>query len=250
MISCRNVTRRFGNKVALQGVNFEVPRGGICALLGPNGAGKSTLLTILAGILSPSGGEACVDNVKVKPGSIELRRRIGVLPESLGLFEDLTIGEHLLLTCDVYGVARHQAVSRINGILRLFDLEHDRDTFASECSHGMRKKTAIAMALLPEPSVLLLDEPFEGLDLVTTKVMQRALRELSKRGATTLLATHVLANVEQIATNVLILRNGHVVCQATPAELDDGLESTYIKHIGHPEEEELPWLVSPPSSRQ
>jgi ABC-2 type transport system ATP-binding protein len=244
MISCRNLTRRFGNKVAVECVNLELARGAICALLGPNGAGKSTLLAMLAGILPPTEGEACVANVRVKSGSLELRQRIGVLPEYLGLFDDLTIEEHLRLTCDLYGVARSEAVSRINQLLQLFDLERDRTTFASECSHGMRKKTAIAMALLPKPSVLLLDEPFEGIDLLTTKVVQRALRGTSKLGVTTLMATHVFASVEQVATHVLILRNGRMAWHATAAELSEPLEATYLRHIGHNEEEHLTWLGS------
>lgn len=247
MISCRNLTCRFGAKVAVQSVSFELVDGAICALLGPNGAGKSTILATLSGLRSPSEGEACVANVKVARGSIELRRSIGVLPESLGLFDDLTIEEHLLLTADVYGVARAEANARISQLLRLLDLEHGRNKFVSQCSHGMRKKTAISMALLPQPKVLLLDEPFEGIDPVTGKLLQRTLRQVSERGVTTLMATHVLASVEQVATDVLIMCEGSIVWRAPTSELNEPLETTYLKHIGHREEEELAWLGSQPS---
>jgi ABC-2 type transport system ATP-binding protein len=247
MISCRNLTRWFGANLAVQGVSFELVDGAICALLGPNGAGKSTILAMLSGLILPSEGEARVANVEVTPGSIELRRRIGVLPEGLGLFEDLTVEEHLLLTADVYGVERAEAHERVNKLLRLLDLEHGRNAFASECSHGMRKKTAISMALLPQPKVLLLDEPFEGIDPVTAKLIQRTLQQISERGVTTLMATHVLASVDQVATDVLILRNGSIVWRAAGSELNEPLETTYLKHIGHREEEELPWLGSQPS---
>jgi ABC-2 type transport system ATP-binding protein len=246
MISCRNLTRRFGATLAVRGVSFELEDGSICALLGPNGAGKSTILGMLSGLIPPSEGEARVANVEVTPGSLELRRRIGVLPENLGLFDDLTVEEHLLLTADVYGIDSAEARDRISKLLRLLDLEHSRNTFASECSHGMRKKTAISMALLPQPKVLLLDEPFEGVDPVTAKLIQGTLQRIAKRGVTTLMATHVLESVERIATDVLILRNGSIAWRATGTELNEPLETTYLKHIGHREGEELPWLGSQP----
>jgi ABC-2 type transport system ATP-binding protein len=244
MISCRNLTRSFGDKVAVQSVGFDLAAGEICALLGPNGAGKSTLLAILAGTLTATDGEATVADIEVKPGSLELRRRIGVLPENLGLFDDLTIDEHLHLTCDLFGVPRAEAELRIDKILGLFDLEGDRNAFASACSHGMRKKTAIAMAMLPRPRVLLLDEPFEGIDPVTAKVLERTLREASKRGVTTLMATHVLASVEQVATRILILRNGQIVWRAFAEGLEEPLEAIYLKEIGYTNEDYLPWHVS------
>jgi ABC-2 type transport system ATP-binding protein len=226
----------------VRSVSFELVDGSICALLGPNGAGKSTILATLAGLIPSSEGEARVANVEVACGSIELRRSIGMLPESLGLFDDLTVEEHLLLTADVYGVARAEAHARITQLLRLFDLELGRHTFVSKCSYGMRKKTAISMALLPKPKVLLLDEPFEGIDPVTAKLFGRTLRQISERGITTLMATHVLASVEQVATDVLILREGSLVWRASACELNEPLETTYLKHTGYREQEELAWL--------
>lgn len=247
MISCRNLKRLFGSKVAVQGVSFDLVDGAICALLGPNGAGKSTILAMLSGLIPPSEGEGSVANVEVVCGSIELRRSIGVLPENLGLFDDLTVEEHLLLTADLYGVTRAEADARISQLLRLLDLEHGRHTFVSECSHGMRKKTAISMALLPRPKVLLLDEPFEGVDPVTAKLLQQILRQISQRGVTTLMATHVLASIERIATDVLILREGSIVWRGSAPELNEPLETTYLKYIGYREEEQLAWLGSQPS---
>ena len=246
MISCRNLTRRFGEKLAVNNVSFDLPDGTICALLGPNGAGKSTTLAMLSGLLSASEGEAVVAHTPAVPGSLELRRRIGVLPENLGLFDDLTVEEHLLLTGDVYGVARHETRRRMDQLLRLLDLDHGRHTFASACSHGMRKKTSLAMALLPEPRVLLLDEPFEGVDPVTARAMVDTLKQLSSRGVTTLMATHVLAAVEQVATELMIMRNGEIVWRSS-GQLDQPLEQIYVAHIGAREGEELEWLGSQPS---
>ena len=242
MISCRNLTRRFGEKLAVNDVSFELSDGAICALLGPNGAGKSTSLAILSGLLAATSGEAQVANTSAVPGSLELRRRIGVLPEDLGLFDDLTVEEHLLLTADIYGIARSEAHRRINQLLRLLDLDHGRQTFASECSHGMRKKTSLAMALLPEPHVLLLDEPFEGVDPVTARLMQSTLVQLSSRGVTTLMATHVLAAVEQIATDLMIMREGKIIWRGKSGDLREPLEQIYLAQIGAREGEELEWL--------
>lgn len=243
MISCRNLARRFGEKLAVNNVSFELPDGAICALLGPNGAGKSTTLAILSGLLAACEGEAVVANTPAVPGSLELRRRIGVLPENLGLFDDLTVEEHLLLTGNVYGVARDETRRRIDQLLRLLDLDHGRHTFGSACSHGMRKKTSLAMALLPQPRVLLLDEPFEGVDPVTARAMVQTLKQLSSRGVTTLMATHVLAAVEQVATELMIMRNGEIVWR-TSSRLVQPLEQIYVAYIGAREGEELEWLGS------
>ena len=151
MISCRNLTRLYGNLPAVQDLTLEIPAGKICALLGPNGAGKSTTIKMLTGLLAPTSGEARVAGFEVMQGSRELKARIGILPENLGLFDDLTVEEHLLLTGRIYGLGRTETRSRLEQLLRTLDLDHGRRTFAVSCSHGMRKKTALAMALLPNP---------------------------------------------------------------------------------------------------
>ncbi|MGH9523747.1 MAG: ABC transporter ATP-binding protein, partial [Terriglobales bacterium] len=239
MISCRNLSRRFGDKLAVDSVNFDLPDGAICALLGPNGAGKSTTLAMLSGLLAPTSGEAVVANTAAVPGSLELRRHIGVLPENLGLFDDLTVEEHLLLTGDMYAVTGNEVRRRMDQLLRLLDLDHGRHTFASACSHGMRKKTALATALLPQPRVLLLDEPFEGVDPVTARAMVSTLKQLSGRGVTTLMATHVLAAVEQVATDLMIMREGRIIWSAVSTEVGEPLESIYLSPLGAREGEEL-----------
>src|ERR1043166_3029506 len=189
MISCRNLTRRFGEFTAVDDLTFEVAPGAICAFLGPNGAGKSTTVTVLTGLLPPSSGEVRVCGLNARTDPLELKRRIGVLPEDLGLFDDLTVEEHLLLTGSVYGVERHEARSRAGQLLHALSLEHGRHTFAASCSHGMRKKTAFAMALLPNPQVLFLDEPFEAVDPVTAKIMRDLLQSVARHGVTVFLTS-------------------------------------------------------------
>ncbi len=139
---------------------------------------------------------------------LELKRRIGVLPEDLGLFDDLTVEEHLLLTGDIYGVPRQETRARTTQLLHALSLEHGRRTFAAACSHGMRKKTAFAMALLPNPKVLFLDEPFEAIDPVTAKIMRDLLQSVARHGVTVFLTSHILSMVERIAHQIVMIRKG------------------------------------------
>jgi ABC-2 type transport system ATP-binding protein len=244
MITCRNLTRRFGDFTAVDGLNLEVARGAICAFLGPNGAGKSTTVKMLTGLLAPTSGTVEVDGLDVVSHPLEIKRRIGVLPEDLGLFDDLTVEEHLLLTGDVYGLRRPETESRTTELLRVLSLEHGRHTFAAACSHGMRKKTSFAMALLPNPSVLFLDEPFEAVDPVTSKIMRVLLEAAAKRGITVFLTSHILSVVEQIATQLVMIRRGKLVWDSPASELPQSLEQHYFDLVEAPVVEELGWLGS------
>jgi ABC-2 type transport system ATP-binding protein len=244
MISCRNLTRRFGEFTAVDSLNFEVSAGAICAFLGPNGAGKSTTIKMLTGLLPPTSGEVEVCGLNVETDPLELKRQIGVLPEDLGLFDDLTVEEHLLLTGSVYGVDRQEARSRTEQLLHALSLGHGRNTFAASCSHGMRKKTAFAMALLPNPRVLFLDEPFEAIDPVTSKIMRDLLESISRRGVTVFLTSHILQVVEQIATQLIMIRKGKIVWDSPTGELPQSLEQHYFDLVEAPVVEELEWLGS------
>jgi ABC-2 type transport system ATP-binding protein len=247
MISCRNLTARYGDFVAVEGITLDIPTGTICAFLGPNGAGKSTTAKMLTGFLVPTSGEVTVAGIQVTPGSHELKSLIGVLPEGLGLFDDLTVEEHLYLTGRVHGLGREETRSRLDELLHTLDLQHGRHTFASQCSNGMRKKTALAMALLPNPQVLILDEPFEAIDPVASKTIQNLLKVAAERGVTVFLATHVLSAVEHLATQFVMIRGGRIVWASTNEELPQTLEQHYFDLIEAPKTEELAWLGSPPS---
>jgi ABC-2 type transport system ATP-binding protein len=247
MITCRNLTRRFGEFTAVDGLSFYVEPGAICAFLGPNGAGKSTTVKMLTGLLAPSGGEVEVCGLDPRTNPIELKRRIGVLPEDLGLFDDLTVEEHLQLTASVYGVDKREAKDRIAQLLRTLSLEHGRRTFASACSHGMRKKTSFAMALLPNPRVLFLDEPFEAIDPVTSKIMRDLLQSASRRGITVFLTSHILPVAEEIATQLIMLRKGKIVWDSPASGLPQALEQHYFDLVESPVVEEMEWLGPPRS---
>ena len=244
MISCRNLTRRFGDFTAVDDISFDVQPGTICTLLGPNGAGKTTTLKMLTGVLAPTSGEVKVAGVDAQSSPAELKRRIGVLPEDLGLFDDLTVEEHLMLTGSVYGLDRQVTRARAGQLLRTLQLEEGRHTFAAACSHGMRKKTSFAMALLPNPRVLFLDEPFEAIDPVTAKVMHDLLESVAARGVTVFLTSHILSIAERIATQFLMIQRGRIVWDSPAAELPQSLEQHYFELLESPVVEEIEWLGS------
>jgi len=244
VISCSQLTKRFGAVTAVNSLSLVVAKGTICAFLGPNGAGKSTTVKMLSGLLAPTSGHATVCGFDVARHPLEVKRRIGVLPESLGLFDDLTIGEHLLLTAQIYGLGKHESQARIEQLLRVLSLTEGRNTFAGYGSHGMRKKTAFAMALLPNPEVLFLDEPFEAIDPATSKIMRDLLVAAAARGITVFLTSHILPVVERIAHQFVMIRGGRIVWNSSAAELPRSLEELYLDLAEPPVSEELEWLAS------
>jgi ABC-2 type transport system ATP-binding protein len=247
VISCHNLTRRFGDFTAVDNLNFEIPKGSICAFMGPNGAGKSTTVNMLTGLLSPTSGDATVAGLSIATGGVELKKRIGVLPANLGLFDDLTVEEHLILTGDVYGLKREDTQLRTGQLLKALDLEHGRDVFAGHCSSGMRKKTALAMALIHNPPVLFLDEPFEAIDPFTSRTISDLLQRVAQRGTTVFLTSHILSTIERMATHFVVIRGGRIVWNATAGELTRSLEEMYFDLVEYPPVEDLEWLGSGPS---
>lgn len=243
MIACQGLTKTFGDFRAVSAASFQVGPGSVCALLGPNGAGKSTLVKMLTGLLPPTSGTAEVCGIPL--GDTALKGIAGVLPESLALFDALTIGEHLELTGAIYKLRTTEIQSRTNQLLRLLQLEHGRHTFIHQCSYGMKKKTALAMALLPNPRALFLDEPFEGLDPITARTIRNQLRAISRRGVTVLLTSHILPLVDRIADKVVMISRGSIVLDAEVADLPKTLEETYLELAAATvSDEDLEWLGS------
>lgn len=242
MISCRALTKHYGNVRAVANVSLEIAAGSICALLGPNGAGKSTLVKILTGLLHPTSGTAEVCGMRA--GDPALKKLIGVLPENLALFDALTIAEHLALTGAVYKLKSAEVRSRTDQLLRLLRLEHGKDTYIHQCSYGMKKKTALAIALLPNPRVLFLDEPFEGTDPITAETIRLQLRAIADRGITIFLTSHILSLVDRLADRLVMINHGTVILDRAVAELPDTLENLYFDLIEQAPNEDLRWLGS------
>jgi ABC-2 type transport system ATP-binding protein len=233
---------RFGDLLAVDQAAFEIPSGRICALLGPNGAGKSTLMKMLTGLLTPASGEAIVAGLDVHKNPLQVRRVVGILPESLGLFDMLTVEEHLELCGPIYGLSSAETRSRADQLLDALGLEHGRYTPVGQCSNGMRKKTALALALLHNPRVLFLDEPFEGIDPVTAQTIGELLIMTAKHGVTVFLTSHILSIVDRLADWIIVLRGGRIVWQKPAKELEGSLEDLYFDLVEPLRVADLPWL--------
>jgi ABC-2 type transport system ATP-binding protein len=245
MISCQDLTKKFGDFTAVSAARFSVPTGSVCAILGPNGAGKSTLVKMLTGLLAPTSGAAEICGVSVRNPS--LKEIIGVLPEGLALFDSLTIAEHLELIGAVYRLEKNEMRRRSDQLLQILDLERGRDAFLHECSYGMKKKTALAMALLPNPRALFLDEPFEGVDPITAQTLRDLLRAIARRGVTVLLTSHILPLVDRVADQVVMINRGEIVLDSAVAELPGKLEDLYFEMVQRAPVEDVEWLGSPAS---
>ena len=247
MINVLNLSKHFGEFKAVDSLTFKVPKGAICAFLGPNGAGKSTTVKMLTGLLGPTSGAATVCGLDSAAGSVDLKRRIGVLPENLGLFDDLTVLEHLELTGGIHGLSKQETKSRAEQLLSVLDLEAGRNRYAGQCSHGMRKKTSLAMALLPNPEVLFLDEPLEAIDPVTSRVMLDVFVAAANRGVTIFFTSHILPMVEEIATQIMIIRGGRLQFNSPADQLPKKLEALYFELAEARKHADLVWLGGPAS---
>ena len=244
-IEARGLTKKFGSFAAVRGLNLCVPRGTIFGFLGPNGSGKSTTVKLLTGLLTPTTGEVLIAGEHVSVENIALKRMIGVLPEDDALFRALTIWEHLELSGPIYGLSGEETETRAAQLLRHLDLWEDRGKYVEQASFGMRKKCALAMALLHNPRVLFLDEPFEGIDPGSSRNIKDLLLMLSQKGATIFLTSHILEVVERLVGQYAIIIDGEIVCQQTVEETAAAgrtLEDVYFQFAGRPAAEEMSWL--------
>jgi ABC-2 type transport system ATP-binding protein len=247
-IETRGLTRLFEKFRAVDQIDLRVEPGTFYGFLGPNGAGKSTTIKMLTGLLAASEGEAYVlgKNMFDVRESLEAKRKIGVVPENLALFENLTAREHLTFIGRMYLLPAETIRVRIDDLLKLLGLADIEKKLVLEYSHGMKKKLALASALLPNPDLLFLDEPFEGVDAVTSRVIRDLLKDYIRRGSTVFLTSHVLDVVEKLCTHVGIIANGKLVEQAELNSLRQGssLEERFLEKVGVDEEatHKLSWL--------
>jgi ABC-2 type transport system ATP-binding protein len=245
MIEISGLTRRFGEFVAVHDLNLHVPKGVIFGFLGPNGSGKSTTVKMLTGILQPSAGDAWIDGSSIRSTPLAIKKKIGVLPEDLALFDSLTIWEHLKMCGPIYGLSRAETEARGEQLLNYLDLWLDRHTFVEQASFGMRKKCALAMALLHNPKVLFLDEPFEGIDPVTSRSIKDLLLHMSGKGITVFLTSHILEVVERLVHSFALVVHGELVCSQTMEETcrsGQTLEDIYFQYVTRRPVEEFEWI--------
>lgn len=251
-VSAVNLTRAFGQKLAVNNLNLQVRRGEFFGFLGPNGAGKSTTIKMLIGQLRPSSGEAYVSGINVWVDPLRARAVMGVLPEYLNLYERLSGREFIVFAGHMYGVPRVDIERRTEELLHVLALNDDADKLIVDYSVGMRKKVALAAAIIHRPQVLFLDEPFEGIDPVSSRVIRDILRDLTQHGTTIFFSSHIMEVVERLCTRVGIINQGILVAEGTLQELrerasgnnkDATLEDIFLNVIGMREEvHNLSWL--------
>jgi ABC-2 type transport system ATP-binding protein len=256
-----DLVRRFQDFVAVDNLNLTVRRGSFFGFLGPNGAGKSTTIKMLTGLLAPTSGQIRVLGRDLAKEPLEVKRRIGVVPEDLNLFERLTGAEMLAFTGRMYGLQKSEIAQRSPELLDLMELRNEPRKLIVEYSHGMKKKLSLACALIHRPDILFLDEPFEGIDAIASRTLKDLLSRLTARGLTVFLTSHVLEIVERLCSDIAIISQGKLLAAGSLDELrkgiqleDDGqqkgpisLEEYFIHIVGGErstgEEEVLQWLT-------
>ena len=219
MLEARTLTKRYGGLVALKGVSFEVRPGEIVGYLGPNGSGKSTTVNLVVGLLEPSGGSLALDGVSLAAAPAEYKRRIGYVPEEPYLYTHLTAGEYLRLVGGVRGMRPAALTAKVNHLLFLLQLHDSRYSTMAAYSKGMRQRVLLAAALLHNPTLLVLDEPFSGLDVNAGLLFRALLGVLAAQGRMVLFSTHRFDMVERLCSRVVILSAGRIVCEQRLADL-------------------------------
>lgn len=246
-IQIRDLRKLYAGKAAVDGLTLSVERGSFFGFLGPNGAGKTTTIRMLMGLAAPSAGEIEMLGMKMPDQALDIRARIGLVPDDSLLFDHLTGPEFIEFAGRMYRLPRDVARSRAAELIDLFELDGAKKKIIGDYSKGMRKRVAMAAALIHRPDLFLLDEPFEGVDAVGARLMKDILHEQARRGATIFLTSHVLEVVERLCDRVAIINEGRLVVDAPMSDLRTGaesLEDIFVRVVGGVERgaETLDWL--------
>lgn len=234
-IHITDLTKVYGNKAAVDHLSLVVPQGCFFGFLGPNGAGKTTTIKMLMGLSSPTSGSIRVLGYEMPGDSLKIRQSIGVVPDDTLLFDQLTGAEYIEFAGRMYGLDRTLTRERTKELLALFELDGAPRKLIAEYSKGMRKRTAMAAALVHRPQLFLMDEPFEGVDAVGARLMKNILQDLVRTGATIFLTSHVLEVVERLCDRVAIINEGRIVTEGSMEELRSGgetLEDLFVRIVG------------------
>src|SRR5688572_13989316 len=237
MIAVRDIRKSFGATPAVNGVSFDVPNGSITALLGPNGAGKTTTIRSITGLVRPDGGRVEVDGVNVAARPLDARARLGVVPEHIGVYDHLTVREHLEYSAELQGLRSRDAAVRTAALLDQLGLSSVASRLAGSLSLGERRRLALTRALVHEPANLVFDEPTNGLDVMSAREVRREITRLAKGGCAVLVSSHVMPEVAALCDRVVVMAGGLVVATGTPTDLLETtgcatLEDAFVRVIG------------------
>ncbi len=234
-------SKKTGDIIAVDHIDLHVGAGEFYGFLGPNGAGKSTTIKMLTGLLRPTSGQVVIAGHDLSTDALGVKRVLGVLPEDLNLYERLTASEFLLFAAQMYGLPTADARLRVNSLLDIMELADTGSKLIVDFSMGMKKKVALAGAMIHQPRVLFLDEPFNGIDALSSRKIRDVLQSMTQQGTTVFFSSHVLEVVEKLCTRVAIIARGRIVGEGTMDDLragthDQSLEDIFVHLVtGHPD---------------
>jgi ABC-2 type transport system ATP-binding protein len=242
LISVQDVSKSFGEKIALRNVSFSVPAGQICGILGPNGAGKTTLFRLLMGILKASTGRLLIDSLDAFEDRVAAKRVIGFLPDEPVFYSYLSGREILELSAAMHGLDVQQTMPRIAPLIGQLRLSDDIDNYAEDYSRGMKKKLGLLLAMVHEPKLLVLDEPTNGLDVEATHLFYDLISNIARDGVTVLFSTHLMDHVTRLCSHAVIMNEGAIVAQGSIGDLraqhgqaaSDTLEDIFVRLTARP----------------
>ena len=240
MIAVHDIRKTYGSTMAVNGVSLEVPDGVVTGMLGPNGAGKTTTIRAMTGLVALDSGRVEVDGIDVARQPIPARARLGVVPETVGVYDHLTIREHIAYSAELQGVARPSIASRTNDVLAQLDLSGLADRRAAGLSMGERRRLSLARALVHQPANLVFDEPTNGLDVMSARTVRKDIRRLAESGRAILVSSHVMPEVAALCDRVIVMARGTIAASGTPQELLQqtgcaNLEDAFVHIIGSEE---------------
>jgi ABC-2 type transport system ATP-binding protein len=225
------LTKRYGGTYAVRDLTLEVPAGSVFGIIGPNGAGKTTTFSILATILAPTSGRAEVVGCDTTTDPRGVRRRMGYMPDVLGVYDNLRVEEYLRFFAAAYGIPRATWPGLVDGLLELVGLEVKRDAMVDSLSRGMKQRLALARALVHDPDVLILDEPASGLDPRARVELRELLGELQAMGKTVLISSHILAELEEMCSHVAIMEAGRLLAAGSPRDIGRQLQAGHAVYV-------------------
>lgn len=247
IIEVKNLTRKFGDLVAVNNVEFEVYQGEIFGFLGPNGAGKTTTVRMLTGVIDPTGGTATIQGHNIRKQRVLSRAHIAVVPEEANVYRDLSIWDNIMLMAELHGIARQQRFREATRLLDRLELTHRKKQKARELSKGLRQRVMLCAALVTNPEILFLDEPTSGLDVQSSALIRQLVSDLNRKGLTVFLTTHNMSEASEMCTRVAIIDKGSIVAIDTPERLRTAMSSRQFVKVrfaeampGNKELESLP----------
>ena len=252
MIETKHLTKNYGNLTAVDDLNLTIQAGDIFGFIGPNGAGKTTTMRILVTLLEPTRGKAFIDGLDVGKEGKKVRRRVGYMPDFMGVYDDLKVFEYLEFFAAAFGIERKKRKAIVDGVLELTDLQSKQAATVDSLSRGMQQRLGLARVLIHDPKVLILDEPASGLDPRARIEIRELLRELKRMGKTIMISSHILSELEEICDHVGIIEHGRLVFSGTIEEIRPrlGIHSKVRVRVADHQEKAVELLSALPQVHQ